>query len=298
MTVQAISDPPTHWTKDYRRWTRTIARVTADLGAIRNHAVAVGIPADAHPFAQVQALLDRAEQWKRAAREGGAAVGQEVEAARVRALASPDVTVEVLNTYIGVIERARPWWDEVPMNVEAALPGRKAAAALAADKLYEAERWKAGQVLNEATGPLYKMFARQAAAAVAQVAAVLPLPAQVWSAPKPVNVLAAAARETLQEAERVFNACHYMALWLRSMGVADTDDQLLGDEPIEGLTFCRWADFNEHRHELGPLHDPLKLAYAVEHGWEPGLWLASELRGVDQGPARRRFSPSVLLRRG
>jgi hypothetical protein len=140
------------------------------------------------------------------------------------------------------------------------------------------------------------MFARQAAAAVAQVAAVLPLPPQVWSAPKPVNVLAAAARETLQEAERVFNACHYMALWLRSMGVADTDDQLLGDEPIEGLTFRRWADFNEHRHELGPLHDPLKLPYAVEHGWEPGLWLASKLRGVDQGPARRRFMPAFLVR--
>jgi hypothetical protein len=296
MTVSPIGEPPTDWTKDHHRWTRTIAVVTTDLGVIRNHAVAVGIPADAHPFAQIQALLDRAEQWERVAGQGGAAAKQEVDGAEARALASQDVTVEALNIYIGAIERARPWWDAVPMNVEAAQPGRKAAAELAASTLAKAERHQAGQVLNEHTGTLYSMFAQQAKHTVEQVAAVLPLPSQVWSAPKPANVLAAATRETLYEAERVFNACHYMALWLRSMGVPDTDDQLTGDDPVHGLTFRRWADFSEQRHELGPIHEPLKLAYAVEHGWEPGLWLASDLRGIDQGPARRRFMPSFLVR--
>jgi hypothetical protein len=120
------------------------------------------------------------------------------------------------------------------------------------------------------------MFAQRAAAAVERVAAVLPLPPRVWSALEPVNVLAADTRETLQEAERVTNTCHFMALHVRSMGVPGTDNQLLGDDPVEGLTFRRWAEFSEHRHELGPIHQPLKLAYAVEHGWQPGLgWPSS-----------------------
>jgi hypothetical protein len=197
---------------------------------------------------------------------------------------------------VDVVEQTRRWWDSVPMNVEAARPGREASAVQAANTLYVAERHRAGQVLNEHTGPLYSMFAQRAAAAVERVSAVLPLPPRVWSALEPVNVLAADTRETLQEAERVMNTCHFMALYLRSMGVPGTDSQLLGDDPVEGLTFRRWAEFNAHRHELGPIRQPLKLAYAVEHGWEPGVWLAEQLRGIDQGPARRRFMPAFLVR--
>lgn len=265
--------------------------MSGDLGTIRDHAVAVGIPATASPFPQIQARLDRAEQWNRVAEEGRVKGGQEVEAARVRAVAAEAVTLEALNAFVDVVEQTRRWWDSVPLNVEAAQPGREASAVQAANMLYAAERWQAGQVLNQATDQLYALFAERARAAVAQVEGVLPLPPRAWAALEPVNVLAADPRETLQEAERVMNACHFMALYLRSMGVADTDAQLLRDEPVEGLTVRRWSDFNVRRHELGPIRQPLKLAFAVQAGWEPGLWLASDLRGVDHGPARRRFIP-------
>jgi hypothetical protein len=298
MTVQV--QPPqevkTDWYRDHRPWTRITASVTGDFGAIRNHAVDVGIAADSHPFPQIQALLDRAEQWKRVAEAGRVAAGQEVEAARVRAVAAETVTLEALNAFVDVVEQTRRWWDSVPMNVDAARPGREASAAQAANTLYAAERWQAGQILNQATDRLYALFAERARAAVEQVEGVLPLPPRAWAALEPVNVLAPDTRETLQEAERVMNACHFMALYLRSMGVPGTDAQLLGDEPVEGLTFRRWSDFNARRHELDPIRQPLKLAFAVQAGWQPGLWLASDLRGVDQGPGSRRFIP-VWLRR-
>ena len=295
--VQEVQEVQTRWYRDHRPWTRTMANVSSDLGTIRNHAVAVGIPATASPLPQVQARLDRAEQWKRVAEEGRVAAGQEVEAARAQAVAAEAVTLDALNAFVDVVEQTRRWWDSVPLNVEAAQPGREASALQAANTLYAAERWQAGQALNQATGQLYALFAERARAAVAQVEGVLPLPPRTWAALEPVNVLAADAREALQEAERVMQACHFMALYLRSMGVPGTDAQLLGDEPVEGLTFRRWSDFNARRHELGPIRQPLKLAFAVQAGWQPGLWLASDLRGVDQGPAGRRFIP-VWVRRG
>jgi hypothetical protein len=82
-----------------------------------------------------------------------------------------------------------------------------------------------------------------------------------------------------------------------SMGVPGTDDQLMGDEPHMALTFRRWAEAHAHHHELRTIRKPLKLAYAVEHGWEPGLWTRGDLDGVDQGPARRRFVPAFMVRR-
>jgi hypothetical protein len=173
----------------------------------------------------------------------------------------PSDLLEALDAFVDVVEETRRWWDSVPLGVEAAQPGREPSAVQAANTLYAAERHRAGQVLNEHTGPPYSMFAQRAAAAVERVAAVLPLPPRVWSALEPVNVLAADTRETLQEAERVTNTCHFMALHVRSMGVPGTDNQLLGDDPVEGLTFRRWAEFSEHRHE---------------HGWQPGLgWPSS-----------------------
>lgn len=273
-----------------------MANVSSDLGTIRNHAVAVGIPATASPLPQVQARLDRAERWKRVAEEGRVAAGQEVEAARAQAVAAEAVTLDALNAFVDVVEQTRRWWDSVPLVVEAAQPGREASAVQAANMLYAAERWQAGQVLNQATGQLYALFAERARAAVAQVEGVLPLPPRAWAALEPVNVLPADTRETLQEAERVMQACHFMALYLRSMGVPGTDAQLLGDEPVEGLTLRRWSDFNMRRQELRPIRQPLKLAYAVQAGWEPGVWLATDLRHVDQGPAGRRFIPAWVRR--
>ena len=65
--VQEVQEVQTRWYRDHRPWTRTSASVTGDFGTIRNHAIAVGIAADVRPFPEVQARLDRAEQWKRVA---------------------------------------------------------------------------------------------------------------------------------------------------------------------------------------------------------------------------------------
>jgi hypothetical protein len=44
------------------------------------------------------------------------------------------------------------------------------------------------------------------------------------------------------------------------------------------------------------VHHPLKLRYAVEHDWQPGVWTAADLRGVEQGPARRKWLPAFTVK--
>jgi hypothetical protein len=48
--VQEVQEVQTRWYRDHRPWTRTMANVSSDLGTVRNHAVAVGIPATASPL--------------------------------------------------------------------------------------------------------------------------------------------------------------------------------------------------------------------------------------------------------
>jgi hypothetical protein len=81
------------------------------------------------------------------------------------------------------------------------------------------------------------------------------------------------------------------------MGLSGAD-VLQGDEPPLSLTFRRWAEASAHLGELRQVRQPLKLAFAVEHDWEPGLWTRADLAGVDQRPARRRFSPAAFVRWG
>ncbi|HET9555665.1 MAG TPA: hypothetical protein VFS70_00895 [Actinomycetota bacterium] len=44
------------------------------------------------------------------------------------------------------------------------------------------------------------------------------------------------------------------------------------------------------------MRQPLRLAYAIKGGWEPGVWTAADLRGVDQGLARRKYLPAFLVK--
>ena len=98
----------------------------------------------------------------------------------------------------------------------------------------------------------------------------------------------------LHRSEAIFARCHHAALYLRAMGVSDTDEALMTTEaPFSALTFRRWNVASEHRHEL-PRPKMLRLAFVIQNGWQPGCWRASDL-SLDEGPGRRRFM-SFLVR--
>lgn len=304
--VQEIQEVKSHWSGPasglanvYRPWPRGVPGVQGDLGLLRNHAAAVGIPLDTYPFPQVQASLDRAAAWDRVAWESCGTAQRQLNEARARALTAPTVTVEALDAYVDVRERLRAWTQYEEMRLEAALPGKERRVMLAAKELAELEKQKAG-VLYVSTLPLYSIFARKAAEAVEQVAAILPLPDRVWGAMEPTAVLAPEPLAVLQAADRAFNICHFVGRYLRAMGVEGTGlqgaDILPGGEPPMALTFRRWAEASSHHHELRTIRQPLKLAYVVKNNWQPGLWTKDDLAGVDQGPARRNYVPAFMVR--
>lgn len=293
MTVQEISEVSSSWTRDHRvdqhpRRQRNLGP-EVDLGQLLPQAVAVGMAPTISPFPAVQRQLDRSRAWDRLANETGGEAQAELVAARMRAVAVEEPTPQALNAYLEVKERLRPWSEHEPMNLEAGRPGRERRVVLAAHELAQLELEKASAMVQASTDDLYLRFAVVAAAAVAEVQRVLPLTDRAWSALDANQVLADEQRNVLHRSEATFARCHHAALYLRAMGVSDTDQALLTTEaPYSGLTFRRWDVASERRHEL-PRAKMLRLAFVVQNGFEPGLWRASDLRNVDQGPGRRRF---------
>ena len=287
--------PPTSWVRDFRPMVRVMSNVSADAGVLTGYAEAVGLGPDVPPLPQVRAMVERAEGWSRLAWSGRGDAEQAVKAAQERALTASEVAAAALAEYVAVLEHQRPWLDEGAEPGGADVQPRPALALAAARGLAMAERQRAGMVLQAATVVFYSRFAAVAARAVEEVAGCLPLPPAAWSSLEPVSVLEADVLAVLQRAERRFNLCHAAGLHLRSVGVGGAD-VLTGDAPPLSLTFRRWAEASAHLPELRQIRQPLRLAYAVSHNWGPGVWLAADVRDVDQGEARRRFVPAFLVR--
>ena len=144
-------------------------------------------------------------------------------------------------------------------------------------------------MVQTSTDGLYQRFAVVAAAAVAEVRRVLPLVSdRAWNALDPNAVLADEPRNVLHRSEAIFARCHHVALYLRAAGVSDTDQALLTTEaPYSALTLRRWKVWNQRGRASRA--KVLRLAWAIQNSMEPGLWHASDLRDVDENPARRRF---------
>jgi hypothetical protein len=293
--------PPTSWTRDHRPMVRVMSNVSADAGVLQNYAEAVGLGPDVPPLPEVRSRVARAEGWSRLAWSGRGEAEEAIKAAQERALQAAEVDAAALADYVAVLERQRPWMDEGGEPGGADVRPRPALALAAARQLAQAERWRAGTLLQSATVPLYSRFAAVAAQAVEEVAGCLPLPPAAWSSLEPVSVLEADVLAVLQRAERRFNLAHAAGLHLRAVGLQGAD-VLQGDAPPLSLTFRRWAEASAHLGELRQIRQPLKLAYAVSHNWGPGVWLAADVRDVDQGPGpppvRAGVHGPVRLRRG
>jgi hypothetical protein len=251
--------PPTSWTRDHRPMVRVMSNVSADAGVLQNYAEAVGLGPDVPPLPEVRSRVARAEGWSRLAWSGRGEAEEASKAAPERALQAAEVDAAALADYVAVLERQRPWMDEGGEPGGADVRPRPALALAAARQLAQAERWRAGTLLQSATVPLYSRFAAVAAQAVEEVAGCLPLPPAAWSSLEPVSVLEADVLAVLQRAERRFNLAHAAGLHLRAVGLQGAD-VLQGDAPPLSLTFRRWAEASAHLGELRQVRQPLKLA--------------------------------------
>lgn len=129
-------------------------------------------------------------------------------------------------------------------------------------------------------------FAAEAVAAVSSV----PLPDKVWSTPDPSALVMRSEHPEswttmLVQTDR-FIRVHEAADLVRGLGGMQTD--LPGSAPRLAWQYRAWLSAQQHFEQLRLVEKPLRLRWAVDHGWQPGLWRAEEINGNgDPRPAPR-----------
>jgi hypothetical protein len=66
--------------------------------------------------------------------------------------------------------------------------------------------------------------------------------------------------------------------------------------PRLGYAYRQWPKAIEGEQELRRLHPALRLRYAIDHGWQPGLYLAEDLVLPEPPPQGRRGVFAFLVR--
>jgi hypothetical protein len=98
---------------------------------------------------------------------------------------------------------------------------------------------------------------------------------------------------TLVRSQDRFALTHQLAAVIREMGGLGASALLPGGAPNWGYAYRQWGKVNEQ--ELKRLHPALRLRYAVDNGWEPGLWLAEDLVKPEPEPAGRSLLRGFLI---
>lgn len=177
------------------------------------------------------------------------------------------------------LHETEPW-----LSVEASPIGGDVLPAPMVAKLQHAMRICRGHAHAAAVadGPgMYQELQRMAADCVKATAAAKAFPKKLWGAPDPVAEAMRGGHEavwaTLVRAQDRFALVHQLGALIRSMGSLGASALLPNGAPAWGFVHRKWALAMEGEQESKRLHPALRLRYAVDHGWEPGLWLAGNL---------------------
>lgn len=140
---------------------------------------------------------------------------------------------------------------------------------------------------NQVKDGLFDAAAAQCATVVEKVAGLVEaIPEKVWGAADPERALVEAGVSgvwgALSECRIRWAALHELADLLREE-VGAEHDRIRSGAPRWAVHYRNWeAAFAEMPWRLKQLPEPLQLAYAVKHGWQPGIWRPAQ---VDAGPA-------------
>jgi hypothetical protein len=232
-------------------------------------------------FAASRRLLARAEELDEQVRRG------RVEATHQREQLQRDLMAEPVDParLLEVLASTTPWRITRPGDPESA-----PAVAFVAEVVRATRGQAAAAAQAESTG-LYRRLQLEAAGVVEATKAAGKLPGKLWNTPDPTHEAMREGVEAtwakLSRAQDRFALIHQLAALLRSMGAFGAQALLPGGAPAWGFAYRQWAKAIEGEQELRHLHPALRLRYAVDHGWEPGLWLADDLVVPEPTTARR-----------
>jgi hypothetical protein len=181
-----------------------------------------------------------------------------------------------------------PW-----LNMSIAADASSAQPAPAVALLREAARVCRGHAAAAAVadGPgLYQRLQELAASCVTATAAATALPKRVWTAPDPATEAMRDGHEagwaTLVRAQDRFSLTHQLGALVRAMGSLGAAALPPGGAPGWAFVYRQWKRVDEQ--QLKPLHPGLRLRYACDNHWGPGLWLAEDLVLPEPEPDTRR----------
>ena len=182
-----------------------------------------------------------------------------------------------VNRCVEVVRETSPWLDHM-------LHGDQPKASPAMDLLGEVReglKHSAQLTLYQVGFGLFSRFAQVAAEQVAALERLAPLPANAWAAPNPASALLEAGRDddlmVILRANQRFQVC-WSAGWLMRRESIGAEAVLPGDLPRMAHTFKDWAAATAGLPDLRRLDEDLRLVRAVDAGWGPGLWSASDYR--------------------
>jgi hypothetical protein len=156
-------------------------------------------------------------------------------------------------------------------------------------KARRAAQQRAYGVYTAAADQIFRTLQDKCGEYVRRVAAVPELPPQVWGATNPEKTMVEAGRiedwGVLVEGQVMWSRLHEVADLLRPQVGAESFRMATG-APRMALRFRNW-ELAASDGQQGPyrrLKPPLRLRYAIENGWDPGIWRPAD---VDNRPAKR-----------
>ncbi len=128
---------------------------------------------------------------------------------------------------------------------------------------------------------IFALLQGKARALLAEVSALPPLPTGIWVSPAPDEDLSRlpAHRSTwgvLQATYFDFEQVHRVA-WSIRENLGAGPDSLPDGAPGWALTFRNWKPLLNDM-QFSHVRKPLRLPYAIEHGYEPGLWRPEDVK--------------------
>lgn len=236
-------------------------------------------------FLASRELMERGEkELGRVVREGQAKA-QQARMEGLRRLVRGPAPI-ALSDVTDIVDATDCWLDA---NLEQGRVARAIDLAMTAARMARGEAYQAA--VAESSG-FYTRLQKIAAEEVKKVASLKALPKQVWGAADPPGQMIREGRggdwAVMVMAQDRFSVVHQAGQVVRSMGGLGAQ-ALLNGPPNVAFAYQRWDLAQAGEQELRRLHPGLRLRYASDQGWGPGLWLSGDVPdrpAVSQGPRR------------
>jgi hypothetical protein len=233
-------------------------------------------------------LLDQAEALGDLARRGKDAARERLDQATTALVAGGPVDVDA---YAATLVETSAWLDDTDVQA-----GRAAAAMAGLMNAVQRTNANAVQVAMAEASGIYQRLQGICADVVAEIAAVPPLPARVWSAATSGQAGEAAIQaghelgwSTLVKAGGRFDSVHAAGALLRETGGFAAELNFPGGCPTRiGVMFLNWEAAAQDLAQVQRLPGPLRVKAAADRQWAPGLYLASDhVRAAAEAPKKR-----------